>query len=104
MASPTATGDRHRGSRTATDTLRDPGPARRRAESGVFYPAGDRPLVEVLHTDGGWYPGRLHAWIPDGPGWRAVVSYRVGPGCQHYLDVPADLVRRSEELRRSEEW
>ncbi|NLT57234.1 MAG: hypothetical protein GXX79_22265 [Actinomycetales bacterium] len=60
------------------------------------YPPEARPFVEVMHTDGAWYPGRLHAWVPDGPGWRAVVSYHVAPGVQHYLDVPSERVRRME--------
>ena len=69
----------------------------------VHYRVDERPAVDVRHTDGTWYAGRLHAWLlcrstgrrgePAGARWRAVVSYHVAAGLQYYLDVPAGRVR-----------
>ena len=62
--------------------------------SAVHYDVTQRPPVEVLHGDGCWYAGRLHAWVRTARGWRAVVSYEASTGLQHYLDVSPDEVRR----------
>ena len=57
------------------------------------HPPDQRPKIEVRHADGTWYTGRLHAWIPVGQGWRAVVSYHGPGGAQHYTWLPPDDVR-----------
>lgn len=48
------------------------------------------------HDDGLWYRGRLRAWRrDDATGWRAMVTYHVAIGRQHYREVPATRVRRA---------
>lgn len=73
--------------------------ARRRREREprtVNYAPEDRPFIDVRHdADGQWYPGRLHAWVPDEDGvWWSVVSYFTEPGVQYYRGVPATEIRR----------
>lgn len=68
-----------------------------RTSGAVHYDPHERIRVEVRHHDGGWYPGWLHAWWRTSGGWRASVTYHVGAGLQHYLDVPADHVRPLDE-------
>lgn len=68
-----------------------------RTPTAVLYGPFERVRVEVCHTDGGWYPGWLHAWLRAPSGWRATVSYHIGAGLQYYLDVPVDRVRKLEE-------
>lgn len=75
-------------------------PAAQVPSSSRHYDVTDRPAVDVRHTDGDWYPGRLHAWTRTPSGWRAVVSYTTGPGLQHYLDVPAAEVRPAVDRSR----
>jgi hypothetical protein len=63
-----------------------------------LYGWGERPRVEVLHDDGHWYPGQLRAWRHAGAeGWRAMVTYHVAVGRQHYREVPAASVRPAPE-------
>lgn len=75
-------------------------PARPRHPRGDVPPAArgpfgpfDRPCVETRHTDGRWYPGRLHGWVRGDDGWRAVVTYGTTPGVQYYGCVAASAVR-----------
>lgn len=63
----------------------------------VHYAPMERPAIEVLHDDGHWYPGRLHAWIREDPGWHAVVTFRTGPGLHHHRHLPAERVRQRPE-------
>lgn len=67
-----------------------PGPPGRRR--GPFGPL-DQPVVAVRHRDGRWYPGRLHGWVRQGGGWRAVASYRTTPGIQFYAYLAVDDIR-----------
>jgi hypothetical protein len=78
-----------------------PTPAGGSAGRRIHYPPDERPVVEVLHTDGRWYRGLLHAWLSDGPGWHAVVSYHVGPGQQYYQYVRRARVRAVDETPRT---
>lgn len=68
-----------------------------RTSTAIHYGPFERIRVEVLHADGGWYPGWLHAWLRTDSGWRATVTYHIGAGLQHYLDVPADRVRKVDD-------
>ncbi|MBI4941669.1 MAG: hypothetical protein HY830_13060, partial [Actinobacteria bacterium] len=57
----------------------------------------DRPRVETRHSDGRWYPGRLHGWVRGDDGWRAVVTYGTTPGVQYYGCVAASAVRPADD-------
>lgn len=65
-------------------------------DRGPFGPF-DRPRVEVRHSDGRWYPGRLHGWVRDRRGWQGVVTYGTAPGIQHYACLAAGALRRLDD-------
>jgi hypothetical protein len=49
--------------------------------------------VDILHTDGRWYPGSLERWRRDELGWKAYVWWSEGVGLRHVEWIPADRLR-----------
>lgn len=56
---------------------------------------GPQP-VQVLHSDGRWYPGTLERWQRNADGWRGYVWWSEGVGLRHVEWIPADRLRPAE--------
>jgi hypothetical protein len=41
----------------------------------------DPPKLVVVHRDGRWCDGELHAWLRDPDGWVGDMRYATSPGC-----------------------
>jgi hypothetical protein len=53
----------------------------------------DPPRLVVVHRDGRWCDGELHAWRRDPDGWVGYVRYAVSPGLRHLEWVAGERVR-----------
>jgi hypothetical protein len=55
----------------------------------------DPPKLVVVHRDGRWCDGELHAWRRDPDSWVGYARYAVSPGLRHLEWVAGDRVRAS---------
>jgi hypothetical protein len=60
----------------------------------------DPPKLVVVHRDGRWCDGELHAWLRDPDGWVGYVRYATSPGCGTWNGSLASACDRRDAQRR----